>query len=123
MDFDKAKERVDREIKKAHEQEVLNQYRPLFNEVKKRADNHMEEERIDSIELSPGIPYNSPGEFWEKGEIIDIDQLPRIYQEHADSIAGQGDDRTHRTPTYHEAMQNAFDDFRGKVRNSLASVI
>ena len=124
MDLDEAKKRVDAEIKKAHEQEVLNKYTSLFVEVKKVADSHMREEKRDSIDLSPkNLSYHSPGEFWEKGEVVGIKELPRIYQEHDNYIAGQSDARSHIPPTYHEAMRSAFDDFRDKVRKSLASVI
>ena len=109
---------------KDHEENIVKQYTPFFKEIGDKAVSSMEEQGVDKIQLSPKGAQTQTLIFNKKGafKLVEVDytanvsELPKIYQDHSDYIAGCADSRGHRTPSYLEAMGNALDDFRSKVK-------
>ncbi len=126
MTFEQKVKGVDDSIGRGYLDLVVNSYHPLFEEIKTRAKEHMVSEQIPLIDLEihSGLTFKQDGEFYNgKNEKVDLRELPKIYQKESNYIAGCGDNRSHRTPSIHEAMKDALSHFRDKVKKSLADVL
>jgi hypothetical protein len=124
---DRVKE-ADERIRNTFRTTVVSNYEPLFDDLTTLANGAMDAIGAEVIDLSPqGVKYNGRGfvkgggNTGIGGEILGISDLPRVYIEHSRYIAGQADSRHNIDPDYHAAMKNAFEDFREKIRSTLAS--
>jgi hypothetical protein len=126
-DFNQAKQKVDREYLSV----VVNSYRDLFIRTSDHAGIHMNEEGIDSLDLSPkDLEFRSAGGFYNGGKGVELIDLPRIYQEHFQDIidrnvrkhpalAHLNEGNKYVTIDPHRAMIEALQDFRKSVREFL----
>ena len=126
MTFEQEVREVDDAIEQGYRDLVVNSYRPLFEKVKIRAVKHMSSESISEIYLAvqSGLVFKSDGYFYNKQDKpVELRELPRIYQEESDRIAGCADSRCYSPPSVHTAMRSALYDFREKVKKSLADIL
>jgi len=126
MIFEQEVREADKAIQKGYLDLVVNFYRPLFEKVKTRATEHMSSEGIPEIDLRvhSGLVFKKDGQFYnEQGKPVELRDLPRIYQEESDYLAGCADNRSHITPSANSAMHAALFSFREKVKSSLADVL
>jgi len=124
MTFETDIEQAHRSVKEGYLDLVVSSYTPLFKQLKTKAKKHMRDDGIQEIRLSPqNFYFRESGEFCQNDVPVELRDLPQIYQKHADYIAGCADSRSHMTPDVHTAMYSALQDFRGKLKQSLASVI
>ena len=126
MTFEQEVQEVDEAIQRGYLDLVVNSYRPLFERVKTRATEHMSSESMSEISLGvhSGLVFRKDGQFYNgQGKPVELRDLPRIYQEESDYIAGCADSRSHVTPSVHRAMGSALSDFREKIKKSLADVL
>ena len=121
MTFEQEVEAADAVIQRDYLTVVVSAYTPLFDRITKKAAAHMDAKDIGEIDLGihSGLIFRPNERFYNKeGKPVDLRQLPELFQEESNYIAGCGDDRSHRTPSVHEAMRSALSIFREKVKQS-----
>lgn len=126
MTFEQEVREVDKVIQKGYLDLVVDSYRLLFGKVKTRAIKHMSSEGILELDLRvhSGLVFKKDGQFYNgQGKLVELRDLPRIYQEESDYLAGCADSRSHITPSSNSAMHTALSNFRERVKKSLSDIL
>ena len=98
---------------------VTKRYFPLFEELGKIATDTLSILEMGSLELSPHHLTFRGGHFYKNRTKLDLSNLPKVYSEHDERESnGKGN---YVSLDIHQAMKMAFDDFREKVRGTLAA--
>jgi hypothetical protein len=101
-------------------------YRPLFKELGEKAVKLMKENDISELDLDikDGLFFRKDGLFYnKKGEIVNLEELPKIYQMQSDYIAACSDSRGHSTPTIDYAMSTALQNLRNTLKSYVTNKI